>query len=233
MLDVIPPPYGEVTRRWSLLAPEVQDRHSHRLLGVPLEDVCIERPVSLDQQRHYRSLVDAALDGDAVAFAWLAYSHAPLLVARGRPLFDADPVEWGEAALEVLHQGLHRAAAAEGPWARRRVALHLCSRMSRAVQRHMVHAKHVQPVDPVQLEWRAESFIDPHRDPHPDLTIALDQALAELEPSVADGLRAVSSLVPLGEVADAHAIDEVLLRQRMSRARRQLRPQLAEFSRSA
>ena len=233
MLDVIPSPYGDVTRRWSHLTPEAQDRHSHRLLGVPICDVRIGRPVSDDQRRHYRRLVDAALDGDAVAFAWLAHSHAPLLVARGRPLFDADPVEWGETALEVLHQGLHRAAAAEGPWARRRVALHLCSRMSRAVQRHVGHAKRVQPVDPVQLEWRADDFTDPHGDPHPDLTIALEQALADLEPSVADGLRAVSSQVPLGEIADAHAIDEAVLRRRMSRARRQLRPQLAAFSRSA
>jgi hypothetical protein len=233
MQDVIPPPYGDVTRRWSLLQPEDQDRHSRRLLGVPLADVRIGRPVSHDQQRHYRRLVDVALEGDAVAFAWLASSHAPLLLARGRPLFDADPVEWGDTALEVLHQGLQRAAAAEGPWARRRVALHLCSRMSRAVQRHAVRAKHVQPVDPVQLEWRAQDFIDPHSDPHPDLTIALEQALADLEPAVADGLRAASSLEPLGEVADAHAIDEALLRQRMSRARRQLRPQLAAFSRSA
>lgn len=233
MHDVIPPPYGDVTRRWSLLAPEDQDGHSHRLVGVPLADVRIGRPVSHDQQRYYRRLVDAALDGDAVAFAWLAYSHAPLLLARGRPLFDADPVEWGDTALEVLHQGLQRAAAADGPWARRRVALHLCSRMSRAVQWHVVHAKHVQPVDPVQLEWRTQSFFDPHADPHPDLTIALDQALADLEPAVADGLRAVSSLEPLGKVAEAHAIDVALLRQRMSRARRQLRPQLVEFTRSA
>jgi DNA-directed RNA polymerase specialized sigma24 family protein len=233
MHDVMPSPYGDVTRRWSLLAPEVQDQHSHRLLDVPLAEVRIERPVSNDQQRHYRRLVDAALEGDPVAFAWLASSHAPLLLARGRPLFNADPVEWGETALEVLHQGLQRAAAAEGPWARRRVALHLCSRMSRAVHHHLVHAKHVQPVDPVQLEWRAQSFTDPHVDPHPDLTIALEQALAHLEPAVADGLRAASSLEPLGEVADAHAIDEALLRQRMSRARRHLRPQLAQFSRSA
>jgi hypothetical protein len=233
MHDVIPAPYGEVTRRWSLLAPEDRDQHSHRLLGVPLVEVRIERPVSHEQQRHYRRLVDAALEGDAVAFAWLASSHAPLLLARGRPLFNADPVEWGETALEVLHQGLHRAAAAEGPWARRRVALHLCSRMSRAVQSHVVHTKHIKPVDPVQLEWRTQSHVDPRADPHPDLTIALEQALANLEPAIADGLRAASSLEPLGEVADAHAIDEVLLRQRMSRARRQLRPQLAQFSRSA
>ena len=233
MLDVIPPPYGDVTRRWTHLGPEVKDRHSHRLLGVPLDEVHIGRPVSHDQQQHYRRLVDAALDGDAVAFAWLAHSHAPLLVARGRPMFDDDPVEWGEAALEVLHQGLQRAAAAEGPWARRRVALHLCSRMSRAMQRHVVHAKHVRPVDHVQLERHAQSFTDPHGDPHPDLTIALDQALAELEPTIAAALRAASSRVPLGEVADAHAISEVHLRQRMSRARRQLRPQLAQFSRNA
>ena len=233
MTDAIPAPFGDVTRRWCLLPQQDQDRHSRRLLGVALDEVSIERPVDVEQQRQYRALLDAALDGDAIAFAWLAHSHAPLLIARGRPLYHADPDEWGDTALEVLYQGLRRGSAAEGPWARRRVALHLCSRMSRAVKRYLDRTSHAQLVDPIQLTWQSGVHSPIDGDPHPDLTIAVDEALAELEPSVRAGLRAVSTLEPLGEVAAEHAISEALLRQRISRARRQLRPQLAAFSRSA
>jgi len=232
MTDAIPAPFGDVTRRWCLLPQQDQDRHSRRLLGVALDEVSIERPVDVEQQRQYRTLLDAALEGDAIAFSWLADSHAPLLIARGRPLYHADPDEWGDTALEVLFQGLQRGSAAEEPWARRRVALHLCSRMSRAVQRYLDRTRHAQLVDPVQLSWRSDAHTPVDSDPHLDLTIAVDEALAELEPSVRAGICAVTAFEPLSEVAAAHDISETLLRQRISRARRQLRPQLAAFSRS-
>ena len=224
-------PYDEVTRRWTRLPPERKDAHARRLLGVPLAEVRICSPETY-RQDHYLPLVTAALDGDAVAFAWLAESHRPLLVARGRTLLQHDPDTWADVALEILHQGLRRAAGVVGPWSRRRVALHLRSRMARAVRSHARQADTELATDPHVLLSYCRSYDDPYAAIHPDLTEALDTALATVAPATADGLRAAARLESLMPVAKAYQIDEAALRQRMVRARRQLRAQLAGFRRS-
>ena len=225
-------PYDEVTRRWTQLPRHRKDEHARRILGVPLAEVRIGTPKSYEQD-HYLALVGAALEGDPIAFAWLAESHKALLVARGRTLLLHDPDTWAEVALEILHQGLRRAADAVGPWSRRRVALHLCSRMARAVRAHGRRAVTELSTDPHVLPSHCREFEDPYRSVHPELSAALDVALARVAPSAADGFRAAARLEPLTSVAEAHQIDEAALRQRMARARRQLRPQLASFVRAA
>ena len=225
-------PFDEVTRRWTRLSPERKDMHARRLLGVPLADVRIAKPETY-RQDHYLTLVTAALDGDAIAFAWLAESHRALLVSRGCTLLQHDPDTWAEVALEILHQGLRRAADAVGPWSRRRVALHLCSRMARAVRVAGRRAATELPTDPHRLPSYCREFDDPYATVHPDLSEALDTVLGELAPSTAAGLRAAARLESITPIAEANRIDEAALRQRMARARRQLRPQLVGFARAA
>lgn len=224
--------YDEVTRRWTQLPRDRKEQHAHRLLRVPLAEVRLGAPGAYDQD-HYLTLVGAALDGDPIAFAWLAESHRALLMARGRTLLFHDPDTWAEVSLELLHQALRRAVDAVGPWSRRRVALHLCSRMARAVRRHARRAVTEMATNPHLLPSCCEEADDPYRSVHLDLTVALDTALARLPPATADGLRAAARLESLTAVAELHAIDEAALRQRMARARRQLRPQLAGFVRAA
>jgi hypothetical protein len=224
-------PYEEVTRRWTQLPPKRKDEHAYRLLGIPLAEVEIGTPKSY-RQDHYLTLVTAALDGDAIAFAWLAESHRALLVSRGRTLLQHDPDTWAEVALEALHQGLRRAADAVGPWSRRRVALHLRSRMARAVRINGRRADIELATDPHVLPSYCRDHEDPYGSVHPELTEALDTALARVEPATAEGLRAAARLEPLTPVAEAHRIDEAALRQRMARTRCQLRPQLAGFART-
>jgi hypothetical protein len=223
--------YDQVSRHWTRLSPEGKDAHARRLVGVPVAEVGICAPDTY-RQEHYLALVTAALDGDVVAFAWLADSHRPLLLARGRTLLRHDPEAWSEVALEILHQGLRRAVDAAGPWSRRRVSLHLCSRMARAVRDHARRADLERATDPDVLSSSCREVDDPYRTVHPELTEALEQALARVAPAAADGLRAVARLEPLGPVARSYRIDEAALRQRMARARRQLRPQLASFARA-
>lgn len=224
--------YDEVTRHWTHLPRDRKEQHAHRLLGLPLAEVQIGAPKAYDQD-HYLTLVGAALDGDPVAFAWLAESHRALLVSRGRTLLLHDPDTWAEVALELLHQALRRGADAVGPWSRRRVALHLCSRMARAVRRHARRAITEVATNPHLLPSYSKAAEDPYLSVHPDLTVALDAALARLPPATADGLRAAARLEPLTAVAELHSMEEAALRQRMARARRHLRPQLAGFARAA
>ena len=225
-------PYDEVTRRWTQLSRDCQDHHARRLLGVPLAEVRISSPETY-QQEHYLGLVGAALDGDAVAFGWLAESHRAVLMARGRTLLLHDAETWAEVALEILHQGLRRAATAAGPWSRRRVALHLCSRMARAVRSHGRCAATELVTDPHELPAYCRAGEDPRSSMHPELVEAIDAALRRLAPATADGLRAVARLQPLTPVARAYQIDEAALRKRLTRARHQLRPQLAGFVRAS
>jgi hypothetical protein len=70
------------------------------------------------------------------------------LLARGRILFDHDPVEWGATALELLYRTLVRANPAAGVWLRRQVVVHLSTRMLRAVDAHMTRVRVEQLTDP-------------------------------------------------------------------------------------
>lgn len=231
MLEAATFAYDQVTRRWTQLPGEGKDQHACRLLGVPLAEVHLGAPGAYNDD-HYRTLVAAALDGDSVAFAWLAETHRALLVARGRALLHHDPDTWSEVSLELLLQALRRAANAAGPWSRRQAALHLSSRMARTVRRHGRRAVTEVAVSPYALP-DSEDLDDSHLSAHPDLSFALDTALGRLPAATADGLRAMARLEPLTLVAERHAIDEAALRQRMARARARLRPQLAGFIRAA
>ena len=194
--------------------------------------------VSLSRRGHQASELASSRLGRASVLVGQAPLPALYVLRRPspdhehRPLLVYDPDSWAEVALEILHQGLRRAANAAGSWSRRRVALHLCSRMARAVRIHGRRADTELSTDPHVLPSHCREVEDPYSSADPDLAEAIDVALARLAPSTADGLRAAARLEPLTPVAQAHRIDEAALRQRMARARRQLRPQLAGFTRA-
>jgi hypothetical protein len=229
--DITPPPYGAITRRWSHLSTFEQNRHARRLLGVGAVPASIEQPDG-DTAGHYQRLVTAATDGDEIAFAWLATSHRPLLIARGRILFEDDPAEWGAVCLELLHTTLHTVNPAAGRWLRRSVALRLANEITRAVGAHLDHQRLERPTDPtLGYEPRPRTFSE-SADPHPDLSLALDEVLDGLDPAIRDGLHAVADRQPLADVAEQHRLSHDALRQRLTRARRRLRPQLAAYHRA-
>lgn len=130
MYDTTPAPFGDVTRRWTALDSDARQRHAVRLLSCDCPGdvaVHVDRP-GLDAGICYRQLVPAAAAGDPIALGWLATTHRPLLVARGRALLDHDPTEWGAVCLEVLHRTLASADLSEVRWLRRRVARRLVAR---------------------------------------------------------------------------------------------------------
>ena len=223
-------PFGQITRRWRSLDPDERDEQSRRIVGVAFAEARIERP-DADCPHHYRRLLTAALAGDAVALGWLADTHRPLLLARGRLLFEQDPGEWGAASLEVLLAAARWAdAGSGGPWLRRQVAQQITHRMRRLVERELVRRQLERAVDPARLP-RVEVADDV--EPHPELTDALELMLSQLDRPTSAGLRATACRLPLAQVAADHGLTKAALKQRMARARRQLRPQLAGFARSA
>lgn len=229
-MDVTADPFGDVAGRWSRLPAADRDAHARRLVGVALSEARIEDPDASCHQQ-YAALVAAALAGDQVAFGWLADSHRPLLLARGRVLFDRDPTEWSAASLEVLLASLRYVhAGGPGVWLRRQVAQQICHRLGRLVRRELARLRIERSCDPFQLP-RFEPDAEP--EPHPQLTDALERALGQLDQATSAGLQAVAMQLPLGAVAEAHHLSLGALRQRLTRARRQLRPQLAAFAPSA
>ena len=223
-------PLGHIVNRWTHLSAFERDRQSHRIVGVGVAQARIERPDAA-HHRAYARLVDAALAGDAVAVGWLAHTHRPVLLARGRLLFDRDPSEWAAASLEVLLAAARYAqAGGGGPWLRRQVVQQIGHQMRRLVARELTRRRIEDACDPVWLA-RLEPPGEPQ--PHPQLTAALDRALGRLDAATSAGLAAVAAREPLASVAADHHLTPAALRQRMVRARRRLRPQLAEFARSA
>ncbi len=229
MNDDTPAPYGEVTRRWTQLSEADRDHEARRLLGVTRLQSKIERPNATST--HYRQLVEAAVADDEVAFAWLATSHRPLLIARGRALLRDDPTEWGAAALEVLHTTLHRVDPAEGRWLRSTVAQRLSARMSVQVRRHIDRQNREELTDPTRLYIHLPPDPD-NRDVHTELSAALADMLGRLDGPTRDGLRALADRQPLETVAAEHGLSHAALRQRVTRARHRLQPQLAPFMRT-
>jgi hypothetical protein len=181
--------------------------------------------------RSLPALAGAAADGDEVALGWLACSHRALLLARGRVLFDHDPVEWGATALELLYRTLVRANPAAGVWLRRQVVVHLSTRMLRAVDAHMTRVRVEQLTDPQVLRSSAWAVAGPADDPHPQLTVALRRALAGLPGSTVATLCASACREPLDAIVAETGLSEATLRQRATRARRQLRVELADLQR--
>jgi hypothetical protein len=93
LYDSTPAPFGDVTRRWTALGTDARQRHAVRLLGCDCPGdvaVHVDRP-GLDAGACYRQQVPAAAAGDPIALGWLATTHRPLLVARGRALLEHDP----------------------------------------------------------------------------------------------------------------------------------------------
>ena len=237
MHDTTPSPLGEITRRWTQLTDGQRDRHVARLVPADCADggpAHIDRP-SLDGGRCYQQLVPAAVAGDPIALGWLATSHRPLLIARARPLFEHDPSEWGAVCLEVLHTTLVKADLSEPRWLRRRIANRLTAGLAKAVRRHLDRRRHERATVPARL-CTAQPPVepDPAWDPHLlDLSVDLDRALARFDEPTRDGLFALADHQPLTTIADRHGLTHDAVRQRVTRARKCLQPELAAYHRTA
>lgn len=234
MYDPTPVPFGDFTRRWTHLADEERGRHMARLLGEgcpSLHPTHVDRPI-LDLGACYRQLVPAAAAGDEVAIGWVATSHRPLLLARGRALLEHDPTEWGAVCLELLHRTLAKANPSVGRWLRRRVAQQLASQLSRIVAQHLARRRRESPTAPTMLRRaRHPSCADPW-DPHPDLSLELDRALDQLDAATRDALYALAYDEPLAEIAHRHGLSHAAVRQRVTRARKRLQPDFTAYRRS-
>ncbi len=234
MDDPTPPPFGDVTRRWTQLADQERARHMARLVGEAcpsLHWAHVDRP-DLDLGACYQQLVPAAAVGDEVAIGWLATSHRPLLVARGRAMLEHDPTEWGAVCLEVLHTTLAKANASAGRWLRRRVAQQLTSQLSRIVAQHVARRRREAPTAPAALRSAPQLPGSDRWDPHPELSLELDRALHQLDPATRDALYALAYDQPLAEIARRHGLSYAAVRQRVSRARRRLQPDLTTYRRA-
>lgn len=234
MFDDIPPPFGEVTRRWTHLTDDQRAEQASRLLGA----ACVgsnlghvDRPAR-DAGRCYARLIVAGKAGDPVAFGWLASSHQPILIVRGQALYDHDPTEWGAVALEALHITVGRVDPSIGVWLRRRVVQHSCRHVTRTTARHLARRRREIPTAPTILRrtWRASD--EPWSDPHDDLSIALDRMLGGLDAPTREGFLALANHQPLELVAARHHLNHDALRGRMTRARKRLQPRLAAYVRA-
>jgi hypothetical protein len=233
--DSTPPPFGDITRRWTHLTDLQRDEHARRLVGVGgcEGDRCrhVDRVV-VDDGVCYHRLVPAAAAGDEVAVGWLATTHRPLLIARGRALFEHDPSEWGAVCLELLHTTVATANLAEVRWLRRRVAQQLASRLSKHVARHLDRRRRESPTAPGVL-WAAHGRERVQVwETHLDVSLVLDRALEQLDTPTRDAFVALANHEPLAEIADRHGLSHAAVRQRVSRARRRLQPELAPYRRA-
>lgn len=68
--------------------------------------------------------------------------------------------------------------------------------------------------------------------PHPDLTLDLDRALHTLDEPTRDSLLALANREPLAAVAERHGLSYDAVRQRVTRARKRLQPELATYRRA-
>jgi hypothetical protein len=233
MFDSTPAPFGDVTRRFTHLGDDERDRHITRLLGEGCTGELaahVEAP-TLDGGACYRRLVSAALSGDPVALGWLATSHRPLLVTRGRVLLEHDATEWGAVCLEVLYRTLAKADLSDACWLRRRVARQLTHRVGKIVAQHLHRRRHERPVGTAWLHARHHAADGRGGHDHSDLGDDLHQALAEFDAVTRDALFAMANHEPLYHVANRHGISYAAVRQRVSRARKVLRPELATYRR--
>lgn len=230
--DPTPAPYGTVTRRWTELNRDDQDREARRLVGVGIDHARIDRP-DATTGHHYVQLVAAGKTNDDLALAWLATTHRPLLLERGRALFATDAQEWGSAALELLHRTVHEADLGEGRWLRSTVSQRLHRLMVREVRLHLRRRAWEHPADPSTF-WLHAAAVEPvDSDPHLDLSAAIATASGKLDSTTRAGLQALIEDRTLASVAADHAIDAATLRQRIHRARHRLRPELAAYHRAA
>lgn len=234
MLDDTPPPFEELTNHWIGLSDDDRVRHGARLVGDGCPDhhlAHVDTP-GLDEGACYERLVRRAVAGDPVALGWLAETHRPMLIARGRAILERDPSEWGSICEEVLLATIARADYASGQWLRRRISDHMALQVSRIVRRYLKRRAAERPTAPDVLQ-RTPLVHDATVDPHPDLTIAVYRSLQALDGVTRDALQALVNHEPLAEVADRHHLSHAAVRQRACRARRRLQPELAGFVRGA
>ncbi len=151
-----------VTARWHRLSDQERDAQARRLVGVDCRTAQIDRPTAATAHR-YRQLVAHGAADDPIALAWLAVTHRPLLVARGRVLRDRDPSEWGALALAALDRAIGRATPDDVLWMRRRVSQDLARQMRRNVNRTLRRRQVETPIDPAHLHRHrvAARFADP------------------------------------------------------------------------
>jgi DNA-directed RNA polymerase specialized sigma24 family protein len=235
MLDDTPAPLGDVTRRWTRLEDDHRDLHAARLLGhdCPGNPIAHVETPKVDDGVCYRRLVLAAIDGDPVALGWIATTHRPLLVSHGRALFERDPSEWGAVCLEQLHRIMVKADLSDSRWLRRRIARQLVHRVGGIVADYLGRCHREDPVEPVQLsahQAAAEAAVEVSDE---ELAEELGRLLVQFDLPTRDALIALADREPLYEVADRHGLSYGALRQRVTRARKQLRSELATYRRAA
>ena len=233
MLDDTPAPLGDVTRRWAHLDDDCRERHATRLLGrdCPGNQIAHVETPKVDDGRCYHRLVQAAIGGDPIALGWIATTHRPLLVSHGRALLERDPSEWGAVCLEQLHHIMVKADLSESRWLRRRVACQLVHRLGGIVAEYLNRRQREEPFEPSHLSTQQAD-----RETLPELTDdrlaeELSRLLLELDPPSRDGLLALAEHVPLYVIADRHELTYAAIRQRVTRARKQLRSELAAYRR--
>ncbi len=234
MHDPTPAPYGLVTRRWTQLPPTSAAAAGARILrggSCPKPSAAhVDRPGD-DLGQCYAALVGAAAVGDELALSWLATSHRPLLIARGRALFNLDPSEWGAVCLEALHRALGQLDHTCGQWLRRRMALNVARRVSEESARSLARLDRERLTDPFLMDIRTSA--QPAVDLDADLAIHLHGLLADLDAATRDGFLALAACEPLAAVAERHELTTNAMRVRLTRARAVLQPQLTNFVRAA
>lgn len=232
MTDLTPPPYGDVTRQWTHLSEPDKHHHARRLLddlwAVPRDGL-----VTDPTPAQYARLVRAARDGDEVAFAWIATTHRPMVLAAGRALLEDDPAEWGSTCLELLHANLVRAQLDSGIWLRRHIATRLKSDLARRVRKHLAQRRAERATDPVLdlPRLRPDVPTDLEIEDSPELATDLARALERYDRPTFEGLLALGDGVSLSIVARRWGLSPATLRQRVTRARAELQPELAHYRR--
>lgn len=235
MFDDTPAPFGDVTRRWTRLEDVHRDLHVARLLGhnCPGNPIAHVETPKVDDGACYRRLVLAAIDGDPVALGWIATTHRPLLVSHGRALLERDPSEWGAVCLEQLHRIMVKADLSDSRWLRRRIARQLVHRVGGIVADYLGRCHREDLVEPIRLsahQAAAQAYGDVSDE---ELAGELGRLLAQVDLATRDALLALADHEPLYEVADRHGLSYGALRQRVTRARKQLRSELATYRRAA
>jgi DNA-directed RNA polymerase specialized sigma24 family protein len=235
MLDDTPAPLGDVTRRWSCLDDDQRDLHAGRLLGhdCPGNGIAHVETPKVDDGACYRRVVLAAIDGDPVALGWIATTHRPLLVSHGRALLERDASEWGAVCLEQLHRVMVKADLSDARWLRRRIARQLVHRVGWIVADYLGRCHREDPVEPVRLSAHQAAAQTLGDVPDEGLAEDLGRLLAQVDLPTRDALLALADHEPLYQVAERHQLSYGALRQRVTRARKQLRSELAAYRRAA
>lgn len=229
MADPTPAPYGDLTRRWTLLPAAVQQAHACRLF-----DTAWDPDAGRLTPGQYEGLVHAALADDAVALGWLATTHRPMLLVAGRVLLEDDPAEWGAVCLELLQANLARARLQSGRWLRRNIAVRLKSDVAREARRHLERRRMERATDPVgELVRLAPAHPGPELDRDGALADDLARVMRRLDRPTFEALHAIADGGSMVAVARRFDLTPAAMRQRVNRARAELRPELACYQRRA